>query len=59
MAQLAVQFFHFPLIAAIFGSTFYQLTTGSVKKINPHIGLIYNSTDFTDVISTCAERAVF
>ncbi|KAE9202752.1 hypothetical protein PF002_g21148 [Phytophthora fragariae] len=38
----------------------------SVKKINPHIGLIYSSMDFTGVINlmtvlevTCAERAVF
>ncbi|KAE8980771.1 hypothetical protein PR003_g30446 [Phytophthora rubi] len=43
-----------------------SLSAASVKKINPHIGLIYSSMDFTGVINlmtvlevTCAERAVF
>eukprot|EP00644_Phytophthora_capsici_P006465 jgi/Phyca11/127018/e_gw1.66.38.1 len=36
----------FPIFAIIFGTTFYQLSAGSVKKINSHIGLIYNSMDF-------------
>eukprot|EP00644_Phytophthora_capsici_P005488 jgi/Phyca11/557455/estExt2_Genewise1Plus.C_PHYCAscaffold_1170012 len=56
----------FPIFAIIFGTTFYQLSAGSVKKINSHIGLIYNSMDFIGVTNlmtvievTCAERAVF
>nr|KAE8933625.1 hypothetical protein PF009_g16378 [Phytophthora fragariae] len=56
----------FPLFAIIFGTTFYQLSAGSLKKINSHIGLIYNSMDFIGVINlmtvievTCAERAVY
>ncbi|KAG6614457.1 ATP-binding Cassette (ABC) Superfamily [Phytophthora cinnamomi] len=61
-----MRMFLFPLFAIIFGTTFYQLSAGSVKKINSHIGLIYNSMDFIGVINlmtvlevTCAERAVF
>uniref|UniRef100_H3H0C6 AAA+ ATPase domain-containing protein n=1 Tax=Phytophthora ramorum TaxID=164328 RepID=H3H0C6_PHYRM len=61
-----MRMFLFPLFAIIFGTTFYQLSTASVKKINAHIGLIYNSMDFIGVINlmtvlevTCAERAVF
>ncbi|EEY60835.1 ATP-binding Cassette (ABC) Superfamily [Phytophthora infestans T30-4] len=61
-----MRMFLFPLFAVIFGTTFYQLSAGSVKKINSHIGLIYNSMDFIGVINlmtvlevTCAERAVF
>uniref|UniRef100_H3HA02 ABC-2 type transporter transmembrane domain-containing protein n=1 Tax=Phytophthora ramorum TaxID=164328 RepID=H3HA02_PHYRM len=61
-----MRMFLFPLFAIIFGTTFYQLSTASVKKINSHIGLIYNSMDFIGVINlmtvlevTCAERAVF
>ncbi|KAE8983102.1 ABC transporter G family member 37 [Phytophthora rubi] len=56
----------FPLFAIIFGTTFYQLSADSLKKINSHIGLIYNSMDFIGVINlmtvievTCAERAVY
>ncbi|KAK1936977.1 ABC transporter G family member 40 [Phytophthora citrophthora] len=56
----------FPIFAIIFGTTFYKLSAGSVKKINSHIGLIYNSMDFIGVTNlmtvievTCAERAVF
>nr|KAE8946188.1 ABC transporter G family member 37 [Phytophthora fragariae] len=58
--------FLFPIFAVIFGTTFYQLSAGSVKKINSHIGLIYNSMDFIGVTNlmtvievTCAERAVY
>jgi ABC-type multidrug transport system ATPase subunit/ABC-type multidrug transport system permease subunit len=58
--------FLFPIFAVIFGTTFYQLSADSVKKINSHIGLIYNSMDFIGVTNlmtvievTCAERAVF
>ncbi|KAL4146231.1 hypothetical protein PRNP1_012100 [Phytophthora ramorum] len=58
--------FLFPIFAIIFGTTFYQLSADSVKKINSHIGLIYNSMDFIGVTNlmtvlevTCAERAVF
>jgi ABC-type multidrug transport system ATPase subunit/ABC-type multidrug transport system permease subunit len=61
-----MRLFLFPLYAVIFGTTFYQLETDSLKKINSHIGLIYNSMDFIGVINlmtvleiTCAERAVF
>ncbi|KAE9322460.1 hypothetical protein PF008_g17585 [Phytophthora fragariae] len=61
-----MRMFLFPLFAIIFGTTFYQLSATSVKKINSHIGLIYNSMDFIGVINlmtvlevTCAERAVF
>ncbi|KAE9124932.1 ABC transporter G family member 37 [Phytophthora fragariae] len=61
-----MRMFLFPLFAIIFGTTFYQLSVTSVKKINSHIGLIYNSMDFIGVINlmtvlevTCAERAVF
>ncbi|KAL7999149.1 putative AAA+ ATPase domain, pigment precursor permease/Protein ATP-binding cassette sub-family G [Plasmopara halstedii] len=61
-----MRMFLFPLFAVIFGTTFYQLSANSVKKINSHIGLIYNSMDFIGVINlmtvlevTCAERAVF
>ncbi|KAL3664648.1 hypothetical protein V7S43_010397 [Phytophthora oleae] len=61
-----MRMFLFPLFAIIFGTTFYQLPAGNVKKINSHIGLIYNSMDFIGVINlmtvlevTCAERAVF
>ncbi|ETP46137.1 hypothetical protein F442_07571 [Phytophthora nicotianae P10297] len=61
-----MRMFLFPLFAVIFGTTFYQLSAASVKKINSHIGLIYNSMDFIGVINlmtvlevTCAERAVF
>ncbi|KAE9167612.1 ABC transporter G family member 37 [Phytophthora fragariae] len=61
-----MRMFLFPLFAIIFGTTFYQLSAASVKKINSHIGLIYNSMDFIGVINlmtvlevTCAERAVF
>ncbi|KAE8880202.1 hypothetical protein PF008_g19613 [Phytophthora fragariae] len=61
-----MRMFLFPLHAIIFGTTFYLLSAASVKKINPHIGLIYSSMDFTGVINlmtvlevTCAERAVF
>ncbi|KAG6615866.1 ATP-binding Cassette (ABC) Superfamily [Phytophthora cinnamomi] len=61
-----MRMFLFPIFAIIFGTTFYQLSAGSVKKINSHIGLIYNSMDFIGVINlmtvlevTCAERAVF
>ncbi|KAE8896503.1 hypothetical protein PF003_g19168 [Phytophthora fragariae] len=62
----SMRMFLFPLFAIIFGTTFYQLSAASVKKINSHIGLIYNSMDFIGVINlmtvlevTCAERAVF
>ncbi|KAG7394267.1 hypothetical protein PHYBOEH_005422 [Phytophthora boehmeriae] len=58
--------FLFPIFAIIFGTTFYQLSADSVKRINSHIGLIYNSMDFIGVTNlmtvlevTCAERAVF
>ncbi|OWZ06943.1 Pleiotropic drug resistance protein transporter [Phytophthora megakarya] len=58
--------FLFPIFAIIFGTTFYQLSAESVKRINSHIGLIYNSMDFIGVTNlmtvievTCAERAVF
>ncbi|EEY54093.1 ATP-binding Cassette (ABC) Superfamily [Phytophthora infestans T30-4] len=58
--------FLFPRFGVIFGPTFYQLEADSVKRINSHIGLIYNSMDFIGVINlmtvlevTCAERAVF
>ncbi|KAG3232350.1 ABC transporter G family member 34 [Phytophthora idaei] len=58
--------FLFPIFAVIFGTTFYQLSADSVKRINSHIGLIYNSMDFIGVTNlmtvievTCAERAVF
>ncbi|EGZ06373.1 pleiotropic drug resistance protein ABC superfamily [Phytophthora sojae] len=58
--------FLFPIFAIIFGTTFYQLSADSVKRINSHIGLIYNSMDFIGVVNlmtvlevTCAERAVF
>ncbi|OWY97993.1 Pleiotropic drug resistance protein transporter, partial [Phytophthora megakarya] len=61
-----MRLFLFPIFAVIFGTTFYQLSAGSVKKINSHVGLIYNSMDFIGVINlmtvlevTCAERAVF
>ncbi|KAG6615937.1 ATP-binding Cassette (ABC) Superfamily [Phytophthora cinnamomi] len=61
-----MRMFLFPLFAIIFGTTFYQLSAGTVKKINSHVGLIYNSMDFIGVINlmtvlevTCAERAVF
>ncbi|KAG2504219.1 hypothetical protein JM18_009576, partial [Phytophthora kernoviae] len=61
-----MRMFLFPLFAVIFGTTFYQLSADSVKRINSHIGLIYNSMDFIGVINlmtvlevTCAERAVF
>ncbi|GAB9471867.1 Atp-binding protein [Globisporangium polare] len=61
-----LRIFLFPLFAIIFGTTFYQLETNTLKKINSHIGLIYNSMDFIGVINlmtvleiTCAERAVF
>ncbi|KAE9033568.1 hypothetical protein PR002_g8610 [Phytophthora rubi] len=61
-----MRMFLFPLFAIIFGTTFYLLSATSVKKINSHIGLIYNSMDFIGVINlmtvlevTCAERAVF
>jgi ABC-type multidrug transport system ATPase subunit/ABC-type multidrug transport system permease subunit len=60
-----LRIFLFPFFAVIFGTTFYQLETNSLKKINSHIGLIYNSMDFIGVINlmtvleiTCAERAV-
>uniref|UniRef100_H3HA15 ABC-2 type transporter transmembrane domain-containing protein n=1 Tax=Phytophthora ramorum TaxID=164328 RepID=H3HA15_PHYRM len=58
--------FLFPIFAIIFGTTFYKLSADSVKRINSHIGLIYNSMDFIGVTNlmtvievTCAERAVF
>ncbi|GMF48228.1 unnamed protein product [Phytophthora fragariaefolia] len=58
--------FLFPIFAIIFGTTFYQLSADTVKRINSHIGLIYNSMDFIGVTNlmtvievTCAERAVF
>ncbi|CAI5703647.1 hypothetical protein KXD40_008854 [Peronospora effusa] len=58
--------FLFPMFAVIFGTTFYQLSADSVKRINSHIGLIYNSMDFIGVTNlmtvievTCAERAVY
>ncbi|RLN75940.1 hypothetical protein BBJ28_00024983 [Nothophytophthora sp. Chile5] len=61
-----MRLFLFPLYAIIFGTTFYQLSAASLKKINSHIGLIYNSMDFIGVNNlmtvlevTCAERAVF
>ncbi|KAG6957952.1 hypothetical protein JG687_00009672 [Phytophthora cactorum] len=61
-----MRMFLFPLFGVIFGTTFYQLEADSVKRINSHIGLIYNSMDFIGVINlmtvlevTCAERAVF
>ncbi|ETO84519.1 ATP-binding Cassette (ABC) Superfamily [Phytophthora nicotianae] len=61
-----MRMFLFPLYAVIFGTTFYQLPVGSVKKINSHVGLIYNSMDFIGVMNlmtvlevTCAERAVY
>ncbi|KAH7488924.1 ABC transporter G family member 37 [Phytophthora ramorum] len=61
-----MRMFLFPLFGIIFGTTFYQLSADSVKRINSHIGLIYNSMDFIGVINlmtvlevTCAERAVF
>jgi ABC-type multidrug transport system ATPase subunit/ABC-type multidrug transport system permease subunit len=61
-----MRIFLFPLFAVIFGTTFYQLEFDTLKKINSHIGLIYNSMDFIGVINmmtvleiTCAERAVF
>ncbi|OWZ21807.1 Pleiotropic drug resistance protein transporter [Phytophthora megakarya] len=61
-----MRMFLFPLFGVIFGTTFYQLSADSVKRINSHIGLIYNSMDFIGVINlmtvlevTCAERAVF
>ncbi|KAG7381516.1 hypothetical protein PHYPSEUDO_005973 [Phytophthora pseudosyringae] len=61
-----MRMFLFPLYAIIFGTTFFQLPASSVKKINSHIGLIYNSMDFIGVMNlmtvlevTCAERAVF
>jgi ABC-type multidrug transport system ATPase subunit/ABC-type multidrug transport system permease subunit len=56
----------FPIFAIIFGTTFYQLEVTSIKVVNSHIGLIYNSMDFIGVINlmfvleiTCSERAVF
>eukprot|EP00644_Phytophthora_capsici_P005485 jgi/Phyca11/512023/fgenesh2_kg.PHYCAscaffold_117_\ len=62
----SMRMFLFPLFGIIFGTTFYQLSADSVKRINSHIGLIYNSMDFIGVINlmtvlevTCAERAVF
>lgn len=61
-----MRMFLFPLFGIIFGTTFYQLSADNVKRINSHIGLIYNSMDFIGVINlmtvlevTCAERAVF
>jgi ABC-type multidrug transport system ATPase subunit/ABC-type multidrug transport system permease subunit len=61
-----LRIFLFPLFGIIFGTTFYQLEANNLKKINSHIGLIYNSMDFIGVINmmtvleiTCAERAVF
>ncbi|TMW55278.1 hypothetical protein Poli38472_013169 [Pythium oligandrum] len=61
-----MRIFLFPLFAVIFGTTFYQLEYDSIKKINSHIGLIYNSMDFIGVLNlmmvleiSCAERAVF
>ncbi|KAF1777689.1 P-loop containing nucleoside triphosphate hydrolase [Phytophthora cactorum] len=48
--------FLFPIFAVIFGTTFYQLSADSVKRINSHIGLIYNRWTLS---VTCAERAVF
>ncbi|TMW55276.1 hypothetical protein Poli38472_013167 [Pythium oligandrum] len=61
-----MRIFLFPLFAILFGSTFYKLDYNSIKKINSHIGLIYNSMDFIGVLNlmtvleiTCAERAVF
>ncbi|KAL7691044.1 putative pleiotropic drug resistance protein PDR/CDR [Plasmopara halstedii] len=61
-----MRLFLFPIFAVIFGTTFYQLSADSVKRINSHIGLIYNSMDFIGVTNlmtvievTCAERAVF
>ncbi|RLN15209.1 hypothetical protein BBJ28_00022393, partial [Nothophytophthora sp. Chile5] len=65
-AYNSMRLFLFPLYAIIFGTTFYQLSADSLKKINSHVGLIYNSMDFIGVINlmtvleiTCAERAVF
>jgi len=56
----------FPIFAVIFGTTFYQLQVTNIKRINSHVGLIYNSMDFIGVINlmtvleiSCAERAVF
>ncbi|KAG3246861.1 hypothetical protein PI124_g8419 [Phytophthora idaei] len=46
-----MRMFLFPLYAVIFGTTFYQLPVGSVKKINSHVGLIYNSMDFIGVMN--------
>ncbi|KAF4032992.1 ABC-2 type transporter [Phytophthora infestans] len=61
-----MRIFMFPLFGVIFSTTFYQPEADSVKRINSHIGLIYNSMDFIGVINfmtvleaTCAERAVF
>ncbi|KAI9997000.1 hypothetical protein PInf_000432 [Phytophthora infestans] len=61
-----LRMFLFPRFGVIFGPTFYQLEADSVKRIDLHIGLIYNSMDFIGVINlmtvlevTCAERAVF
>jgi ABC-type multidrug transport system ATPase subunit/ABC-type multidrug transport system permease subunit len=65
-AYNVMRLFLFPLFGLIFGTTFYQLSYDNVKKINSHIGLIYNSMDFIGVINlmtvleiTCYERAVF
>ncbi|CAH0475178.1 unnamed protein product [Peronospora belbahrii] len=62
----SMRMFLFPLFGVIFGTTFFQLSADSVKRIDSHIGLIYNSMDFIGVINlmtvlevTCAERAVF
>jgi len=61
-----LRIFLYPVFAVIFGTTFYQLSADNLKKINSHIGLIYNSMDFIGVLNmmmvleiTCAERAVF
>ncbi|KAL4146226.1 hypothetical protein PRNP1_012096 [Phytophthora ramorum] len=46
-----MRMFLFPIFAVIFGTTFYQLSADSVKRINSHIGLIYNSMDFIGVVN--------
>jgi ABC-type multidrug transport system ATPase subunit/ABC-type multidrug transport system permease subunit len=61
-----MRLFLFPLFALIFGTAFFQLEANSVKKINSHVGLVYNLMDFIGVMNlmtvleiSCAERAVY
>nr|CCA19156.1 ATPbinding Cassette (ABC) Superfamily putative [Albugo laibachii Nc14] len=39
----------FPIYAAIFGSTFFNLKINSIAAVNSHVGLMYNTLDFIGV----------